>query len=73
MGSRAATILMDRIEGRLGDDWSLRARVTPKLVLRESTSLPAPVLSTSARPVTEIYLTTVVEQCSIRRCLFLKV
>ena len=44
MGSRAATILMDRIEGRLGDDWSV-VRVTPKLVLRESTSLPAPVSS----------------------------
>lgn len=40
MGSRAATILMDRIEGRLGNEWSL-VRVTPKLVLRESTSLRA--------------------------------
>jgi LacI family transcriptional regulator len=38
MGARAASILMDRIEGRLGKDWSV-VRITPKLVLRESTSL----------------------------------
>jgi LacI family transcriptional regulator len=37
MGARAASILMDRVEGRLGKDWSL-VRVSPKLVLRESTS-----------------------------------
>jgi LacI family transcriptional regulator len=36
MGSRAATMLMDRIEGRMGKDSSI-VRVTPKLVLRDST------------------------------------
>jgi DNA-binding LacI/PurR family transcriptional regulator len=38
MGARAASMLMDRIEGRLGKDWSV-VRISPKLVLRESTSL----------------------------------
>jgi LacI family transcriptional regulator len=41
IGSRAATMLMDRIEGRLGKDWS-QVRITPKLVLRESTSSKVP-------------------------------
>lgn len=53
MGSRAATILMDRIEGRLGDDWSV-VRVTPKLVLRDSTSLQAPQPSSSRSAVKSI-------------------
>ena len=37
MGSRAASMLMDRIEGRLGKECSV-VRVNPKLVLRDSTS-----------------------------------
>ena len=37
MGSRAATILMDRIEGRLGKP-GLIVRVAPKLEIRDSTS-----------------------------------
>ena len=39
MGSRAAGMLMDRVEGRLGKGWSV-VRVAPKLVLRASSSLP---------------------------------
>jgi LacI family transcriptional regulator len=42
IGSRAATMLMDRIEGRLGKDWSV-VRITPKLVLRESTAPQLPL------------------------------
>jgi LacI family transcriptional regulator len=38
MGSRAATMLIDRIEGLLGKQCSV-VRVAPKLVLRDSTSL----------------------------------
>ena len=38
IGLRAATMLMDRIEGRLGQT-PLVVRVSPKLVLRDSTSL----------------------------------
>ena len=41
MGSRAATILMDRVEGVLADGWTV-VRVTPRLVLRESTSIQLP-------------------------------
>ncbi len=37
MGSRAASMLMDRVEGRLGKDWCI-VRVPPKLVVGESTS-----------------------------------
>jgi len=40
MGSRAASILMDRIEGKLGKEHSV-VRITPKLVLRESSGLTA--------------------------------
>jgi len=38
MGARAATMLMDRIEGRLSKECSV-VRVAPKLVLRESTAM----------------------------------
>ena len=38
MGSRAASMLMDRIEGRLGKECSI-VRVTPKFVLRDSGKL----------------------------------
>jgi len=39
MGERAATILMDRIEGRLGAEWSV-LRIAPKIILRGSTVPP---------------------------------
>ena len=41
MGSRASSMLMDRIEGRLGKDCSI-VRVSPKIVLRDAAiSLPS--------------------------------
>ena len=42
MGARAATILMDRIEGKLTKDPSV-VRITPTLVIRESTKLGKPL------------------------------
>jgi LacI family transcriptional regulator len=38
MGARAATMLMDRIEGKLTGD-PVVVRIVPTLVIRESTSL----------------------------------
>jgi len=41
MGARAATLLIDRIEGRMTGD-PIAVRVMPTLVTRESTGLPKP-------------------------------
>jgi len=41
MGSRAATLLLDRIEGRITGD-PIVVRVVPTLIRRESTSRPQP-------------------------------
>jgi LacI family transcriptional regulator len=47
MGARAATILIDRIEGKLNGEISL-VRIAPTLIVRESTSRPQPALEVRA-------------------------